>query len=174
MIEAFLKSLRRWYESRISIPFGVRAFIGNILWCTPARDQQLTLTAPSQSISDITVTVADFRPVLRFQHWKQGEDFKDQWKLPHYEVIVELNKFQIRKGARTAIDKSPVFSNEWNVYEKLDEHEALYELRDLFLASAFYNPIRKEHFREIAPPVRNHEESHPVLEQEQKETLPAT
>ena len=145
MISRIKSYLRTWYENQISLPHGIMQFVANVAFCQLGRTEYLKLTPTDKRMGEIKVTCSDSRPTMTFTRWPEGEDFKDSvWKFPHHQVIVELDKFQVRMGKRPREDK-PVIWGDWKVEHFKDtKDQALLGLKDIFLAHAFYPWIRKD------------------------------
>lgn len=135
LIRFFPDTLQQLYEELISLPHGIAQFIGNVASIQLTKLQYLVLTSPSKHLGDLYLTTYDSRPLLRYKWWPKGMEWKED--MPECEVIVELRGMQVRDLGK----------EEWELVDMSDER--LMHLRDLFLGFAFYQPLRKEHVREI-------------------------
>lgn len=134
----FRIAFRKYYEARISLPYGIAQFIGNVAQIQLNTREYLVLNPPSKYLGDIRVTTFDSRPLLTYKWWPNGAEWKEQ--MPEVECIVELRGFQIRDLGK----------NEWEIMKDFEDPR-LVHLKDLFLSFAFYPSLREEHKRAINP-----------------------
>lgn len=151
MFRRIRQLFQAWYERRINFRYGVMQFVANIAFLQMKRGDYLILTPPSKRLGEVKVICKDLRPMLSFQYWEPKLDLAaiKPWQFPHYEVIVELEKFQYRRGVRPS-EEGEIEWEEWDPIHDGTKHPVIWELRDLFLAQAFYSGIRKDHVKNEA------------------------
>lgn len=126
------RHIREWYSNRISLPYGINAFLGNVAFIQLEHNEHLFLNPCSAYVGTIHVTTVGMRPLLTYSLWVEGEEWKPE--MPKVQVIVEARGFQVKaQGAP---------ETNWEVVSIDDKRVA--PLKDLFLAFAFYAPLRAE------------------------------
>lgn len=131
--EFFLRKYRTWYEDRINLQYGINQFLANVAFIQLTHEEFLILNPPSAYCGDIHLTTEGMRPVLTYSVWLEGMEYpKEHRHLPTAKVIVERDKFQVWNQE----------TSEWDYVTIKDER--VRHLKDLFLAFAFYPPLRAE------------------------------
>jgi hypothetical protein len=139
----FKRLFRKYYEGRINLKFGVSQFIANVAFIQLTHEEFLMLSPPSAYCGDIHLTTVGMRPVLTYPVWVPGMAYPDDEKLPIVQAIIDSNeKFQVRDFRD---EKNP---GEWEPVTIQDPRVS--PLKDLFLAFAFFCPLRTEFKRKIA------------------------
>lgn len=120
---------RIYYENLISLPFGVARFMGNVAFIQLNSREYVDL-CPVPRVVNLWVTVSGTRPVLYYSVYRKS---LDQWA--PVQVVVEQRGFNLKPQG--AADET------WELVDI--NHECLEPLKDIFLAFAFYAPLRADH-----------------------------
>lgn len=140
LLAPFHSAFRRYYETRINVPFGIARFIGNVAFIQMGRDEYVTLPPTSPGTGAITLTAPDMRPKLRYTYWPKGMEWREN--MPEVEVIVELRGFQVRGVSEEYSDVHCPDACKWTNWDLVDITDPrVAPLKNLFLAFAFYLPL---------------------------------
>lgn len=125
---------RKRYEARVNLRFGYLQFLGNFASLQLTPEEYVDLNSPSKRTGDIRITSNDARPMLAFKYWPPGKDWSED--LPVVRLILEEKRIMLSEQESEA----PAI---WDNVELT--HPIVNELKDLFLAFAFFPSMRPEH-----------------------------
>ena len=159
LMKRFRIWFRSWYESQLSLPYGITQFLANFAFIQLTPHEYVELNPPSSHCGTLRLTSKDARPVVSFKYWPPGEEFSDRFN--QVQVILEMGsrqtknfRFQVREeraafGAKedgSGVAAVPVWTD-WEV-ATLKDHR-IEVLKDLFLGFAFFPYMRTEHKRKV-------------------------
>ena len=122
------QTLRRGYLNLLS----------NVALIQMSPEERVMLSSPSKRTGDVTVTVSGMRPTLGFTYWPPGVAWSEA--LPVVSLILEPERISKRVGDGNV--------ELWSIVTMDDP--AVRELNSLFMAFAYYQPIRADHKRKAS------------------------